>query len=96
MVWHIDCILYPLQDERIHAAVTNITAQTPEKRYNGDRMIPTYLLLLCLRVRVAALVAITDTQCELTERAVICLDRGDVGCADEIMRFLDEYDLDQD
>jgi len=59
-------------------------------------MIPAYILILCLRVQVAALVALTDTQCELTERAVICLDRGDVAGADEIMRFLDEYDLDQD
>ena len=56
-------------------------------------MIPTYILILCLRIQVATVVCSTDYEFELTARAAICLINGDAAMAAKLM---DAYDADQD
>jgi len=56
-------------------------------------MIPTYILILCLRVQVATASCSTDYECELTARAAVCLVNGDAAMAAKLM---DAYDADQD
>jgi len=64
----------------------------PGTTHIGDRMIPAYILILCLRIQVATVSCSTDYECELTARAAVCLIDGDAAMAAELM---DAYDADQ-
>jgi hypothetical protein len=58
-------------------------------------VISSALLILMLRVQIAALNPGTDYQCEMAEQAWVCLETGDTQGADDALQLLDEYELDQ-